>query len=107
MKGNLVHCYITGFKFDNIYGGKTDDYSRSITHMTYLDPVTAQKFPMIRNMWKLSDPMDTLTHWRKHKQKHSVFGPVADSRPRQSLEQRSAKYERTNSRTLVQGWGSL
>ena len=55
MKGNLVHCYITGFKFDNIYGGKTDDYSRSITHMTYLDPVTAQKFPMIRNMWNLSD----------------------------------------------------
>jgi hypothetical protein len=55
MNSNLVHCYITGFKFKNIYGGETDDFSRSIMHMKYLDPMTAQKFPMIRNQWKLSD----------------------------------------------------
>ena len=55
MKSNLVHSYITGFKFKNIYGGETDDYSRSIMQMNYLDPVTARKFPMIKNMWKLSD----------------------------------------------------
>jgi hypothetical protein len=55
MNGNLVHCYITGFKFKNIFGGETDDFSRSITHMTYLDPVTARKFPMIRNTWNLRD----------------------------------------------------
>jgi hypothetical protein len=55
MKGNLVHSYITGFTFNNIYGGQTEDYSRSITQMKYLDPVTARKFPMIKNMWKVSD----------------------------------------------------
>ena len=55
MKGNLVHSYITGFKFKNICGGETDDYSRSIMQMNYLDPVTARKSPMIKNKWQLSD----------------------------------------------------
>lgn len=55
MKSNLVHSYITGFKFKNIYGGETDDYSRSIMQINYLDTVTARKFPMIKNKWKLSD----------------------------------------------------
>jgi hypothetical protein len=55
MKGNLVHSFITGFTFSNIYGGQTEDYSRSIMQIKYLDPVTARKFPMIKNMWKVSD----------------------------------------------------
>lgn len=55
MKGNLVHSYITGFKFDNIYGGQTDDYSRSITQIKYLTPESARKWPWMKNMWQVSD----------------------------------------------------
>jgi hypothetical protein len=55
MKTNKVHCYITGFKFDNIYGEQSDDYSRSITHIKYMSPMMTQKWPWMKNMWFLSD----------------------------------------------------
>ena len=55
MKGNLVHSYITGFKFDNIFGCQSDDYSRAITHMKYLTPLMAQRWPWMKNKWHVSD----------------------------------------------------
>lgn len=55
MKGNLVHSYITGFKFNNIYGGQSDDYSRSITQIKYLTPLAAQRWPWMKNKWHVSD----------------------------------------------------
>ena len=55
MKGNLVHSYITGFKFDNIYGGRSDDYSRSISQMKYLTPLAKQRWPWMQDMWHVSD----------------------------------------------------
>jgi hypothetical protein len=55
MKGNLVHSYITGFKFNNIFGGQTDDYSRSITQINYLTPMSKQRWPWMQGMWQVSD----------------------------------------------------
>lgn len=55
MKGNLVHSYITGFKFNNIYGGQSDDHSRSIIQIKYLTPLAAQRWPWTKNKWKVSD----------------------------------------------------
>lgn len=55
MKGNLVHSYITGFKFNNIFNGQSDDYSRSITQIKYLTPLAAQRWPWMKNKWHISD----------------------------------------------------
>ena len=55
MRGNLVHCYITGFKFNNIYGKTSDDYTRSITHIKYMTPLMKQRWPWMQGMWDLSD----------------------------------------------------
>ena len=55
MKGNLVHSYITGFKFNNTYGGQSDDYTRTITQIKYLTPLAAQRWPWMKNKWHVSD----------------------------------------------------
>lgn len=55
MKSNLVHTYITGMKFKNIYDGESDDYSRSITHIQYMSPMMTQRWPWIKDKWLLSD----------------------------------------------------
>ena len=50
-----VYCYITGFKFRNIYGGMSEDHSGYITHITHMTPMMQQRWPWLRNMWSLND----------------------------------------------------
>lgn len=68
MKSNLVHSYITGFKFDNIFGGQSDDYSRAIIHMKYLSPTMAQKWPWMKNKWQVSDHARTYGYFKTLKE---------------------------------------
>lgn len=68
MKANLVHSYITGFKFNNIYGGQSDDHSRSITQIKYLTPLAAQRWPWMKNMWQVSDHAHSYGYFRTLKE---------------------------------------
>ena len=75
MNSNLVHSYITGSSFKNIYGGSSPDLSGSITHIQYLTPLAQQRWPWIKNQWHLSDHcgsigyFQTLREAKQHAQK--------------------------------------
>lgn len=63
MKINLVHSYITGFKFDDIFGSQSDDYSRSIAQIKYLTPLEEQRWPWIKNKWHVYDGRNCLGYF--------------------------------------------
>jgi len=50
-----THTYITGNKFQNIYGGSTPCYYGYITHITELTPLMKQRWPWMKGLWQLYD----------------------------------------------------
>jgi hypothetical protein len=51
MPGNLVHTYITGNSFPNIYGGQTEAMYGDITKIEHLSPLMKQRWPWMKGMW--------------------------------------------------------
>jgi hypothetical protein len=52
---NLVHTYVTGNSFANIYGGDSACMYGYITHMQQLSPIQQQRWPWIKNQWYLDN----------------------------------------------------
>lgn len=51
----MVHTYVWGNKFPNIYNGHTDCMYGQISHLKELTPLMKQRWPWLKNMWMLSD----------------------------------------------------
>lgn len=64
MTANLVHTYVTGNYFPNIYGGETACMYGSITHIKHLTPLMKQRWPWMQNQWSLSDHKFTYGYFK-------------------------------------------
>jgi hypothetical protein len=62
---NLVHTYIEGNSFNNIYGGRTDALYGTITHLTELPHSTLAKWPWMQDTWHLCNGHVTVSEWYK------------------------------------------
>ena len=60
---NLVHTYIEGNSFNNIYGGSTSSLYGTITHLTDLPHNTLSRWPWMQDMWHLSKGNVTVSEW--------------------------------------------
>jgi len=72
MKSNLVHSYICGDSFNNIFGGQTDSFFGSIVHIKYMSPLMTQKWPYIKNTWNLSSAQGTIGHFKTLKEAKKI-----------------------------------
>ena len=52
---NLVHTYVTGNSFPNIFGGHTPSMYGSITHITHMTPLMQQRWPWLKDQWSLDN----------------------------------------------------
>ncbi len=68
MPYNLVHTYITGDHFDNIFGGQSPSMFGQITHVKHMTPMMEQRWPWMRNMWEVSDNRHSLGHFKTLKE---------------------------------------
>lgn len=68
MKSNLVHTYIGGNSFSNIFGGETDCFFGYIVKLDYLDPWMERYHPYLKGKWCLSDHKTTHGHFDTLKQ---------------------------------------
>lgn len=63
MPSNVVHTYITGNSFPNIYRGHTECFYGDITHIKHMTPLMKQRWPWIKGMWAVGDHKGTHGHY--------------------------------------------
>ena len=63
MPSNLVHTYVDGNSFPNIFGGNTPCAFGQITHIEYMTQMMRQRWPWMQGKWVLSDGHGTLGYF--------------------------------------------
>lgn len=74
MPGNLVHTYITGNSFPNIYGGQSEAMCGTITKIEHLTSLMKQRWPWMKGMWSVGDHRTTYGHFRTLKEAKAYAG---------------------------------
>ena len=64
LKSNLVHTYVEGDSFKNIFGGITPSQFGQIVHIAYMSPTMTYRWPWMKNQWELSNAMGTIGYYK-------------------------------------------
>lgn len=65
---NLVHTYVAGASFNNIFGGTSPTQYGYIHHITHMTPNMLQRWPWMKNTWSLSTATGTIGYFKTLKE---------------------------------------